>query len=195
MLSSTSVSIFSFVSGFDIINFQPIAVNVVGNFIAALHLMKLIKRYIYSAFFLIAFLFQIPTLFGQRSSYSSKKTILLKFLNSQEVTSHFIYEKAPKDTFIIIVDSGKNLIKNQIITFGNLPIIFDTSSSTIDTILKKGIFAIRNRQRNYLIFLSGQIENKMFFSLYNPRTNGDCSISFYRRNKNYYAEKIRCGWF
>ena len=121
--------------------------------------------------FLAILLLKSLVLFGQTTAYPGKDSVLRYFLNSPDVINHFLYSK---DSSVIIVDSGNCLAKARIKQFGGLPIV---------------------RQRSYLILSGSTFKGKMYFSLYNPRSNGDCSIKFFRRKKMYYVDKISCGEF
>ncbi|WP_460553852.1 hypothetical protein [Ferruginibacter profundus] len=132
---------------------------------------------------------------AQSKIFSSECQVLSGFIASSETVAHFVYSQYPPDSGIRIVDVNKKLVRCGLKLFGAYPIIIDTSAAIIDTIKNKGIFDIRNRDINFLILSYTTRGKELYYSLYNPRTNADCSIKVTRMKKLWHAGKIKCGWF
>ena len=132
--------------------------------------------------------------YSQSKKFKSKEQIVKYFLTQEKMVSHLV-GKLPKDSSIRMMDVDNILTIYGIDSFCNHALIIDTSSLAIDTVKNKGIFSIRNWDRNLIILISNKLSDKECYNLYRPMSNKICYITFIKKGRYFYADKIRRGIF
>ena len=146
-------------------------------------------------FILLLFSLSDSILYSQNKVYQTKCETAIAFLNLPNILSHFTLSNMADDSTIFLIDVDNLLEKCNLKTWNGYRIILYSSGPIVDTIKNKNIFQIRTRRRNFLIFQTGRINNRLYYNIFQPTSNGNCNANISRTKNGYFIKNLKCGWF